>query len=172
MTPPRRIWIRGSSSDVSRRARARFCRCISMAVPRTWTPFVKLPRDITYASWKMRRKHMPRAIALSASGRWASRLRSVFIPRKIWELMERVARSRPTTHRQTARYDHEFPGYNYRMQGFQGAVSRVKLRRLRGWTQKRREIAGAYRRMLEGVCLQSWGRTARASPRCSAFLPH
>ena len=98
----------------------------------------------------------------------------------------RAARS----HGQTARYDHEFPGYNYRMQGFQGAVSRIKLRRLRAWTQKRREIAGAYRRMLEGVCLQmphgdrrdewsnperlwqSWGRTARANPRCSAFLPH
>jgi len=61
----------------------------------------------------------------------------------------RAARS----HGQTARYDHEFPGYNYRMQGFQGAVLRIKLRRLHAWTQKRREIAEEYRRLLEGARL-------------------
>src|ERR1700721_2839829 len=49
----------------------------------------------------------------------------------------RAARS----HGQTARYDHEFVGFNYRMQGFQGAVLRIKLRRLHAWTQRRREIA-------------------------------
>jgi dTDP-4-amino-4,6-dideoxygalactose transaminase len=62
----------------------------------------------------------------------------------------RAARS----HGQTARYDHEFPGYNYRMQGFQGAVLRIKLRRLHAWTQKRREIAAQYRRTLEDACLE------------------
>ncbi len=62
----------------------------------------------------------------------------------------RAARS----HGQTARYDHEFPGYNYRMQGFQGAVLRIKLRRLHAWTQKRREIAKEYRRLLEGARLE------------------
>jgi dTDP-4-amino-4,6-dideoxygalactose transaminase len=62
----------------------------------------------------------------------------------------RAARS----HGQTARYDHEFPGYNYRMQGFQGAVLRIKLRRLHAWTQKRREIAAEYRRMLEAACVE------------------
>jgi len=61
----------------------------------------------------------------------------------------RAARS----HGQTARYEHEFPGYNYRMQGFQGAVLRIKLRRLHGWTERRREIAREYRRMLEGARL-------------------
>src|SRR5271156_6754888 len=50
--------------------------------------------------------------------------------------------------------DDEFPGYNYRMQGFQGAVLRIKLRRLHAWTQKRREIAAEYRRLLEGACLE------------------
>ena len=58
----------------------------------------------------------------------------------------RAARS----HGQTARYEHEFVGYNYRMQGFQGAVLRIKLRRLYGWTTKRREIANQYRRILAG----------------------
>ncbi len=62
----------------------------------------------------------------------------------------RAARS----HGQTARYEHEFPGFNYRMQGFQGAVLRIKLRRLHAWTQRRREIAKEYRRMLEGARLE------------------
>jgi dTDP-4-amino-4,6-dideoxygalactose transaminase len=62
----------------------------------------------------------------------------------------RAARS----HGQTARYDHEFPGYNYRMQGFQGAVLSIKLRRLHAWTQKRREIATEYRRLFEGARLE------------------
>src|SRR6202142_563616 len=36
-------------------------------------------------------------------------------------------------HAQTARYEHEFVGYNNRMQGFQGAILRIKLRRLYAW---------------------------------------
>ena len=62
----------------------------------------------------------------------------------------RAARS----HGQTARYEHEFVGYNYRMHGFQGAVLRVKLRRLYAWTSKRQEIAREYRRQLAGVRLE------------------
>jgi dTDP-4-amino-4,6-dideoxygalactose transaminase len=62
----------------------------------------------------------------------------------------RAARS----HGQTARYDHEFVGYNYRMQGFQGAVLRIKLRRLHAWTERRREIARGYRKLLEPANLQ------------------
>lgn len=62
----------------------------------------------------------------------------------------RAARS----HGQTARYEHEFVGYNYRMDGFQAAVLRVKLRRLYGWTNRRRAIAQEYRRLLEGSGLR------------------
>lgn len=62
----------------------------------------------------------------------------------------RAARS----HGQTARYEHEFVGYNYRMQGLQGAVLRVKVRHLYGWTTKRREIANEYRRLLAGSRLE------------------
>src|ERR1700683_4778501 len=54
-------------------------------------------------------------------------------------------------HGQTARYEHEFVGYNYRMQGFQGAVLRIKLRRLYAWTKRRQEIAREYRRGLAGA---------------------
>ena len=62
----------------------------------------------------------------------------------------RAARS----HGQTARYEHEFVGYNYRMQGFQAAVLRVKLRRLYAWTARRQEIAREYRRLLAGARLE------------------
>jgi dTDP-4-amino-4,6-dideoxygalactose transaminase len=54
-------------------------------------------------------------------------------------------------HGQTARYEHEFVGYNYRMQGFQGAVLRIKLRHLYAWTARRQEIAREYRRLLAGA---------------------
>src|ERR1700723_446419 len=57
-------------------------------------------------------------------------------------------------HGQTARYEHEFVGYNYRMQGFQGAVLRAKLRRLYAWTNRRQEIAREYRRALSGARLE------------------
>jgi len=62
----------------------------------------------------------------------------------------RAARS----HGQTARYEHEFVGYNYRMQGFQGAVLRIKLRHLYAWTSRRQEIAREYRRMLANARLE------------------
>jgi dTDP-4-amino-4,6-dideoxygalactose transaminase len=58
------------------------------------------------------------------------------------------------THGQTARYEHEFIGYNYRMDGIQGAVLRVKLRRLYNWTVRRREIAAQYRRAFAGTRLE------------------
>jgi dTDP-4-amino-4,6-dideoxygalactose transaminase len=61
----------------------------------------------------------------------------------------RAARS----HGQVARYQHEFVGYNYRMDGFQAAVLRVKLRRLYAWTERRRQIALEYRRLLAGAHL-------------------
>lgn len=54
-------------------------------------------------------------------------------------------------HGQTARYEHEFVGYSYRMHGFQGAVLRVKLRHLYSWTARRQEIAREYRRLLAGA---------------------
>ncbi|MHC1784279.1 MAG: DegT/DnrJ/EryC1/StrS family aminotransferase [Anaerolineaceae bacterium] len=46
------------------------------------------------------------------------------------------------------KYQHILKGYNYRMEGIQGAVLRTKLAYLEGWTQKRRENAGIYRQEL------------------------
>lgn len=61
----------------------------------------------------------------------------------------RIARA----HGATARYHHEMIGYNYRMEGLQAAILRLKLRRLEDWTVKRREVAARYRRLLDGAPL-------------------
>jgi dTDP-4-amino-4,6-dideoxygalactose transaminase len=41
-------------------------------------------------------------------------------------------------------------GYNYRMEGFQGAILRVKLRYLEAWTEARRARAARYDALLSG----------------------
>ena len=54
-------------------------------------------------------------------------------------------------HGQSRRYFHDRLGYNYRMDGLQGAVLRIKLRRVEEWTAKRQEIARLYTRLLAGA---------------------
>jgi dTDP-4-amino-4,6-dideoxygalactose transaminase len=51
---------------------------------------------------------------------------------------------------QTRKYNHEFKGYNYRMEGMQGAILRVKLRKLEEWTETRRLSARKYNELLRG----------------------
>lgn len=46
------------------------------------------------------------------------------------------------------RYYHEEIGYNYRMEGIQGAALGVKLHHLPAWTARRREIAHRYHALL------------------------
>jgi len=46
------------------------------------------------------------------------------------------------------KYHHVLKGYNYRMDGIQGAVLRVKLRHLEAWTEARRAAAARYDRLL------------------------
>jgi dTDP-4-amino-4,6-dideoxygalactose transaminase len=45
---------------------------------------------------------------------------------------------------QESRYNHVLKGYNYRMDGVQGAILRVKLRYLDQWTEARRNHASKY----------------------------
>ena len=52
---------------------------------------------------------------------------------------------------QAQKYHHDVLGFNYRMDGFQGAVLRVKLRHLEDWTEGRRENAAYYDELLTEV---------------------
>ncbi|MFC6668990.1 DegT/DnrJ/EryC1/StrS family aminotransferase [Marinobacterium aestuariivivens] len=54
---------------------------------------------------------------------------------------------------QEKKYHHKLKGYNYRMDGIQGAILRVKLRHLDGWTTARREVARRYNEQLVGLNL-------------------
>jgi dTDP-4-amino-4,6-dideoxygalactose transaminase len=49
------------------------------------------------------------------------------------------------------RYQHSIRGFNYRMDGMQGAILGVKLRHLERWTEAKRSLAAAYGRLLAGT---------------------
>jgi dTDP-4-amino-4,6-dideoxygalactose transaminase len=48
------------------------------------------------------------------------------------------------------KYEHVLKGYNYRLEGIQAAVLRVKLRHLEDWTEARRAAAARYDELLRG----------------------
>jgi dTDP-4-amino-4,6-dideoxygalactose transaminase len=50
---------------------------------------------------------------------------------------------------QDRKYHHVLKGFNYRMEGMQGSILRVKLRHLEQWTDARRTHAADYRRLLQ-----------------------
>jgi dTDP-3-amino-3,4,6-trideoxy-alpha-D-glucose transaminase len=62
------------------------------------------------------------------------------------QLAERIGRLRNGG--QVDRYRHQEPGINSRLDEIQAAVLRVRLPRLRAWTDRRRTLAGAYRSRL------------------------
>lgn len=64
-------------------------------------------------------------------------------------LAERIQRLRD--HAQGGRHNHVEIGFNYRMEGIQGAILEVKLRHLDRWNQARRAAARRYRDLLSGV---------------------
>jgi dTDP-4-amino-4,6-dideoxygalactose transaminase len=49
---------------------------------------------------------------------------------------------------QERKYHHVLRGYNYRMEGFQGAILGVKLRHLEAWTEARRQVVRMYNDLL------------------------
>lgn len=64
---------------------------------------------------------------------------------------------------QDRKYHHTLRGYNYRMEGFQGAILAVKLRHLEQWTEARRSLVRRYNELLvdSGIRLpkeMSWAR--------------
>ncbi len=62
------------------------------------------------------------------------------------------------------KYQHVLKGYNYRLEGIQGAVLRVKLRHLEAWTEARRAAAARYDRLLAG--------SGVATPPAMAYARH
>ena len=62
------------------------------------------------------------------------------------------------------KYEHRLKGFNYRMDGIQGAILRVKLRYLERWTEARRSRAALYDRLLAGADV--------ATPRVRADVRH
>ena len=57
-------------------------------------------------------------------------------------------------HGSTVRYYHDEVGYNYRMEGIQGAVLGIKLKHLEKWTRERQRVARRYTELLAGTPLQ------------------
>ncbi|HET9959619.1 MAG TPA: DegT/DnrJ/EryC1/StrS family aminotransferase [Polyangiaceae bacterium] len=49
------------------------------------------------------------------------------------------------------KYYHDLKGFNYRMEGVQGAVLGVKMKYIEGWTESRRRLAARYNELLAGT---------------------
>jgi len=73
-------------------------------------------------------------------------------------------------HGQVRRYYHDYVGFNYRMDGLQGAVLRVKLRHLDAWTKRRQEISALYRQRLAGARLEIPQDAAQSEPVYHLFV--
>jgi dTDP-4-amino-4,6-dideoxygalactose transaminase len=56
---------------------------------------------------------------------------------------------------QETKYHHVVKGFNYRMEGFQGAILGVKLKHLEQWTEARRAHARRYNELLEAIGIES-----------------
>jgi dTDP-4-amino-4,6-dideoxygalactose transaminase len=65
---------------------------------------------------------------------------------------------------QEHKYHHVLKGFNYRMEGLQGAILRVKLRYLEAWTEARRTHAALYDELLAGSNVQP--------PQAMAYARH
>lgn len=59
-------------------------------------------------------------------------------------------------HGSEIRYHHKWVGLNSRLDGFQGAVLRVKLHHLESWSDKRKENADYYRKLFFGAGLTDY----------------
>ena len=73
-------------------------------------------------------------------------------------------------HGQTRRYFHDVLGYNYRMDGFQGAVLRVKLKHVAEWNAKRQQLARLYHSLLAGARVEMPQDDPRAESVCHLFV--
>lgn len=56
-------------------------------------------------------------------------------------------------HAQAKRYHHSEIGFNYRMDGIQGAVLSIKLKHIARWTEQRQALGRRYQQKLDGLSL-------------------
>jgi dTDP-4-amino-4,6-dideoxygalactose transaminase len=56
---------------------------------------------------------------------------------------------------QSRRYHHDLKGFNYRLEGMQGAILGVKLKHLDAWTNARRRNAALYNKSLAGADVET-----------------
>ena len=66
---------------------------------------------------------------------------------------------------QESKYNHVVAGYNFRMDGIQGAVLNVKMDHLESWTEGRRTVATQYDSLLEKLPFER-PRAADPQPTC------
>ena len=71
-------------------------------------------------------------------------------------------------HGMRCRYYHDEVGWNARMDGFQGAILSVKLKRIEGWNKARRVAAARYESLFRAAGLAETG----PYPRNGVVLPH
>ena len=71
---------------------------------------------------------------------------------------------------QESKYNHVLPGYNYRMDGIQGAVLNVKMEYIEAWTEARRAVASHYDRLLAKAVTSDLLRR-RIVGTCITFMP-
>jgi len=62
------------------------------------------------------------------------------------------------------RYYHEMIGYNYRLEGIQGAVLSVSLKYLDEWTQRRREIGARYLKEIDNDLIRMQSHPENTQP--------
>ena len=121
------------------------------------------PPSTNFLSWKTPPR---RTVPATRANAWANSARSpasVTTRQKTLARTVKAERCWPTTtklatharslreHAQSARYVHEEVGYNYRMDSFQAAVLRVKLKRLDAWNAARAAHARRYTELLAGT---------------------
>ena len=68
------------------------------------------------------------------------------------------------------RYHHDLIGYNYRLEGLQGAVLSVSLRYLPQWTERRREIGRRYIREITNPLLTMQAHPENTNPVFHLFV--
>lgn len=68
------------------------------------------------------------------------------------------------------RYYHDVVGYNYRLEGIQGAVLSVSLQYLPQWTRRRREIGRRYLRQITNPLLTMQAHPENTSPVFHLFV--